>query len=386
MAAPHLRMPFGDTSVMTAKLRVALVCLLPGAGGVEHHVADLAEVLHRAAEVVVVTVDGGWLAASARARGLRVATIPECRGNFDLRTLRILRQALRRLQPDVVHSHLGRSDWYAWLATMGGRVLLVSTEHGISEDHPELYGGRAAQATHQLAHRLRLRRTDAVIAVSQYTARALMARYRVLRRRPPLVVLPSVDAESLERARHDDQMPDGTLRLVCLSRLSHEKGVDVLLRALATTIAQGTAVHATIAGDGEDRGKLGTLAEALGLQAHVDFLGRIDDVVPVLRQADALVIPSRSENLPLAALEALAAGVPVVATDVGGVGEVVVPGSTGWLVPSEDTGAFAAVFSTLADGVALRTLRSRSSVTGRQFGVSRMVLGVLRAYELGNSR
>ena len=366
-------------------LRVALVCLVPGAGGVEHHVASLAAELGKVADVVVITVEGGWLAREALARGVPVATVPTCKGNFDPRTLAALRLALRRFGPDVVHSHLGRSDWYAWLATAGMPVLLASTEHGISSARPELYGARVSRIVHRLAHRRRLRRTDAVVAVSDYTARALVDRHAVLRLWPPLVVMPAVDVASLRRARHDDVMPDGTLRLACLSRLSHEKGVDLLVRAVALAAMQGAHVRATIAGDGPERDTLELLAAELRVLDRVHFIGRVDDIVPVLREADALVIPSRSENLPLAALEAIAAGVPVVATDVGGVGEIVRPGITGWLVPPEDAGELAAVLCTLGDGIALRTVRSRCAEEGTSFRASTMAMGVLRAYDVGSA-
>ena len=364
-------------------LRIALVCLSSDSGGVEHHVVELAAQLNLAAEVAVVTSERGWLAIEATARGLNVITIPPCTSNFEVRIVSATRAALRRLRPDVVHSHLGRSDWYTWFATAGMHVVRASTEHGISGDRPELYGGPATRFLHRLAHNSRLRRTDVVIAVSRSTASALIQRYPALRDRPPFVVLPGVNTTALMMARHDTITPNGTLRLLCLSRLSHEKGVDVLLRAIARASGLGAVIHAVVAGDGPERYTLGTLAADLGVSTCVDFVGRVQDVAPFLREADALVIPSRSENLPLAALEAITAGVPIVAADVGGVSEVVVPDTTGWLFASEDADAVAGVLCSLGDGMQLQRVRAHLRAGGNRFGADRMAVGVIGAYELG---
>ncbi len=223
--------------------------------------AGLAAHLNRAADVVVVTIADGWLAREAAARGVRVATVSSVGGNGDARVLLKLRAILVRERPDIVHSHLGRSDWYAWLATTGMNVRLVSTEHGISAARPELYGGRVKLLLHRLAHSARLRRTDVVIAVSRYTADALAERYAILRRRPAQVVLPGVDLRRW-RDRHEDVMPDGALRVVCLSRLSQEKGIDILVRAVGAATAAGAEVRATIAGEGPERRGLESLVES----------------------------------------------------------------------------------------------------------------------------
>jgi glycosyltransferase involved in cell wall biosynthesis len=128
---------------------------------------------------------------------------------------------------------------------------------------------------------------------------------------------------------------------VCAGRLEHQKGQDVLLESLAALRARGLTFFTAFAGEGSQRAQLEARAAELGLSAHVQFLGQVEDVGPLLLAADAVVLPSRWEGLPLTLLEALARGRPVVATAVGGVAEVIEDGENGRLVPPEDPAAIA---------------------------------------------
>ena len=247
-------------------LRVCLLAAIAGSGGAEHHVLSLAQGLRGVAEVTVLTPQGSWLAGAANAAEVPVATLPEPTGNLDVRYLLALRRLLRQLRPDVLHTHLGRSDWYGWLATRGlPAVTLVSTEHGISDTRPELYGSAPMRALRQLGHRRRLRDVAAVIAVSRFTADALVRRYPALRSRPPAVVYPGIDVAKFAALPRPAASADGGLRLACVSRLSAEKGVDVLLRALAELQRRGVSVTAQICGDGDERAALEALAAELGI-------------------------------------------------------------------------------------------------------------------------
>lgn len=368
-------------------LRVCLFCAIAGSGGVEHHVLGLAKHLSGKADVAVVSPKGSWLANAAAEAGLAVRTPAEPRGNLDAPYVRTLRRLLRDQNPDVIHTHLGRSDWYGWLATRGlGGVTLVSTEHGISATRPELYGSAAARALRRRVHARRLRDVDALIAVSRATRDALVDRYPLLRHNPPIVVYPGVDCARFSSLRHSPSAPSEPLHLACISRLSPEKGVDVLLRALAGARHRGLDAHLDVCGDGDQRAGLEILAAELGIRDAVAFVGRLDDVAPVLARADALVIPSRSENLPLVALEALAAGVPVVVTSVGGLPEVVRPGRNGWLVAPENPEALADTLLQAGDRTVLVKLAENAHRDGATFDDSRMAERVLAVYRHARER
>jgi len=181
-----------------------------------------------------------------------------------------------------------------------------------------------------LLERVALRSADLVTSPSRYGAACLRergylgadARIDVVHNGVPS--LPSVRARELD------------VELVCVARLDHHKGIDVLLRALSVLASPKPRLD--IVGSGLEEGALRCLANELNLNGRVRFRGQLgrSDMAAILAGAIAFVLPSRSDNLPLAVLEAMQAGLPIVATRVGGIPEEVRDGVEGLLVPSED--------------------------------------------------
>jgi glycosyltransferase involved in cell wall biosynthesis len=191
---------------------------------------------------------------------------------------------------------------------------------------------------------LTARLADRVLAPSQATAREIERDYGVA----GVGVLPNVTGGMpAPPAAPRPDLPPGFLLFV--GRLRIRKGVEVLLHALDVLRRQGTPPPPlVVAGDGEHRIALAATAARLGLDgAAVRFLGRTDaaGVRALLAAARALVVPSTYEGMPLVVLEAMEAGVPVVASRVSGIPEVVVDGETGWLVPPEEPAALAAALA-----------------------------------------
>jgi glycosyltransferase involved in cell wall biosynthesis len=155
--------------------------------------------------------------------------------------------------------------------------------------------------------------------------------------------LPDLDAERPEARRLRDGFGAALLKplWVCAARLEEQKGHAVLLDALADLRRRDHDFVCALAGDGSLRQPLERRAAELGLAERVHFLGRLDDVGPLLLAADAVVLPSLWEGLPLILLEALARARPVVASAAGGVPDVIEDGVTGRLVPPGDAGALA---------------------------------------------
>lgn len=135
--------------------------------------------------------------------------------------------------------------------------------------------------------------------------------------------------------------------ILTVANLRPEKAHDVLLRAAAMLAPTRPELRVVFAGDGPRDAELRALAATLGLADRVEFLGHVDDVPSLLARAGAFVLPSRSEAFPNAAMEAMAAGLPVVASAVGGLLDLVDHGRTGLLVPVDDAGAFAAAIDQL---------------------------------------
>ncbi|HXO22755.1 MAG TPA: glycosyltransferase family 4 protein, partial [Thermoanaerobaculia bacterium] len=201
--------------------------------------------------------------------------------------------------------------------------------------------------------RLTAARADLVFAPSAATAEEIRRDYRVGRvgraaRVERVAVLPNATGGLAAVAEGEGGgRRDGCLLFV--GRLRIRKGVEVLLAALHRLAPEHPDLRLLVAGDGEHRRALERKTAELGLQSAVTFLGRTSGarVQELLAEARALVVPSIYEGMPLVVLEAMAAGVPVVASAVSGIPEVVEDGITGWLVPPEDPAALAAALATV---------------------------------------
>ena len=168
--------------------------------------------------------------------------------------------------------------------------------------------------------------------------------------------------------------------ILFVGRLRHAKGLDVLLHALAGLPVAGYQLR--IVGDGELRKSLENLAVTLGVRDKIVFLGFRSDVTALMSSADCLVLPSRWEGMPNVVLEAMAIGLPVVATRVGGIPEVIEHGLTGWLVPPEDPLALAAALATaLADRRRARCIaESARQRVARDYSIEAMSERTLEVY------
>lgn len=168
----------------------------------------------------------------------------------------------------------------------------------------------------------------------------------------------------VEPALYDGPRAEAGAHLVFVGRLAAVKGVPVLLAALRGLVAVHPGLRLTLVGDGPERGALEARARDMGLAGHVDFVGYKAqvEVAMLLREATALVLPSFAEGLPVVLMEALAARVPVVATRIAGVAELVEDGVSGLLVPPGDAGALRAA---LAEVLGDPALRARMGAAGR---------------------
>ena len=225
------------------------------------------------------------------------------------------------------------------LARVAGVPYLVVTEHIV---------GRPNSPAQRTLKRRELRQADAVTAVCGAVADTLVRDYGVERARVRVVSngaeLPDEAAEWPASRRLRQGFGAGPFKplWVCAARLETQKGHAVLLEALAQVRRRGLDFVAVLAGEGSQRLPLERQAEALGLGDRLRFLGQIEAIGPLLAAADACLLPSLWEGLPLTLLEALVRGRPTIASRVGGIPEVVEDGVTGRLVPAGEAGSLAA--------------------------------------------
>ena len=365
--------------IQRSSLSIALLSESDGPAGAERMLLQLAEVLHDRGHAVCPVVPGngcGWLAEEFRRRGF-APELFAIRRHLDWQCLLGLVQTLRRRRVEVVHSHDFMMAVYGAAAAGVLRRPLVITMHG-----GRYFAGRWSR---RMALRWAAGRAAAAVAVSGALQADLAAVLRLPR--DVIRVLPN-------GIRPTAGSPDGMRRelgigaeeplIVAIGNLYPVKGHLVLLQALRALREDPAFArcHVAIAGRGEEEAALRAYAATRGLAQYVHLLGYRADVADLLAAADVFALPSRSEGVPLALLEAMFAGKGIAASAVGGVPEVVTSEREALLVPPEDPASLASALARLLGDRALRdglgeAARRRAE---RAFTVETMVDGYLRLY------
>lgn len=280
-----------------------------------------------------------------------------------------LRNLIRNLNPSIVHCHGSRAALTARLALglpgwrSAPRVPLVYTVHGLSAPNTPWKQALVRAAERRLAPRI-----SAFVAVSRWVAAGVIRDWGVPADRVHVIpngvdsarfaVLP--DPTAARRSLGLDA--DGPV-VGMAGRLAREKGPDVFLRAARLVQRRHPDCRFLVAGEGPEGAALRRLAAGLGLEGRVSFPGEVRDIAVALAAMDVFVLPSRSEAISIALLEAMAAGRPVVAAAVGGVPEVARHRQTALLVPADDPYGMAQAVTDLLRDAALRQRLSRAART-----------------------
>jgi len=343
-------------------MRIAQIVTRMDVGGVPDHVMTLLRGLAGRHALTLIAGDvHPRHAAELAALGVTVERLPFARlpdPRRDLAAFLRLRRMLAAGRFDVAHTHMSKAALLGALAAGGCRRrpwLLVNTAHNLGS--LALPAGWRRAAFRAYDRWLLGRATDHVIVVSarvraQVTALGLMAPDHVtaIANGIALERFPGRTPASAGVRAALGVGPDEVL-LLCVARLVWFKGLDTLLDAFAAAPPQ---TRLAIVGAGELREALAAQAEAAGVAGRVAFLGERADVPELLGAADAFVLSSVSEGMPISIIEAMASGLPVIATDVGGVREIVEDGVTGLLVPARAQGPLAAAIARLATEPATR--------------------------------
>jgi len=324
-----------------APLRVVHVVSTLSIGGLEKVVLDLAR--HRTRDrftMHVICLDrAGVLKPEFESLGVPVHVIGT-RGLVPTRIWRLARR-LKEIKPDVLHTHNPQAHLHGAIAARLARVpLVVHTKHG--RDYMD--GNWLAAGT-----RLATRWTSRIVGVSEDAALVALEMDGVPADKVR-VIHNGVDLDRFDVRVARPTRPHR--RAVTVGRLTAVKDQATLIRAVGRVVAEVPDFQLDIVGDGPARRELEMLRDSLGLTDHVHFRGYHSRVGDFLATADFFVLSSLSEGVSLALLEAMASGLPVVATDVGGNGEVVVPGETGYLAPPNSPELLAAQMLRLADNAA----------------------------------
>lgn len=297
----------------------------------------------RFAPVVICLTATGPYEADLQAAGVPVRLIGK-RHKLGLLAFARLRALLRREQPRVLHAWMFTCNLFGRLAARGLPVATLASE--VAADPGK-------SALRLALDRLLAPATDAIYVNSRVVARFYHERCGIPLDK--LVVIPNgvrpVEASPVPRTALG--LRDDAFVVCAAGRLSPEKGFDRLIAALATPGLRGRKLELVIAGEGPQRGALQRLSAACGLGDRVHLLGHREDLPGVLRAADAFVLSSLHEGMSNALMEAMALGLPCVATPVGGVEELVIDGESGLVVEASAPAPLAAALARLVDDPAL---------------------------------
>jgi len=293
----------------------------------------------RTAEVTMVLYVRGRqennLIDAVRVQGIPIEIVTE-RHPFDLRAISQLREIVRRRQPNIIWTNNTKSHFLVCLCALHRTTKWIAFHHGYTK---EAFRTRV----YDQLDRWSLPHAERVVTVCNDFANQLqqkgVARDRLLVQRNPIrVPSPVTEAEKI-RLRAELGLPNTASVLLSVGRLSLEKGHADLLRAIAhIRAAEGAGFHShlLVVGDGPERRRLHALCSELRLDDVVRFTGYQSDVLPYYGISDVFVLPSHSEGNPNVLLEAMAAGVPTVATAVGGVPEILTHEVNALLVPKHN--------------------------------------------------
>ena len=319
--------------------------------------------------------------AAARAEGLEMDAISE-RRRFDLKVIPALRKIVEDRRPDLVVTHSVKSHFLLLRSRLWRRFPWVAFHHGYTTTDPKM-------RLYNRFDRWSLPKADRIVTVCQAFARELANTANV----SPKKI--SVQHNSIRPQPHTDVSEAASLRsklgiendervVLAVGRLSREKAHIDLLKAFQGLRQLHPELNCKliVVGDGPERGGLEAAAESSGLKDKIIFAGQVNNIQDFYAAADVLALPSHSEGSPYVLLEAMAAGLPIVATAVGGVPEMITDDESALLVPAHDSDAVAAAIArVLSDsGLARRLTANAAQLVVSRFSSETRVRSLVEIY------
>jgi glycosyltransferase involved in cell wall biosynthesis len=318
---------------------------------------------------------------AARELGLHVEVIPE-RRRFDLKVIPALRNIVESHAPDIVVTNSVKSHFLLWRSRVWRQVPWVAFHHGYTDTDRKM-------RLYNRLDRWSLPHADRIVTVCRAFAQELAdltgapagkisVQHNSIRRQP------SADAANVAVLRKHLGITDHERVVLSVGRLSREKAhIDLIegFKRLSQTAA-GASLKLVIVGDGLERAALEAAAKSPGCKGRVIFAGQVSDIQPFYAMTDVFVLPSHSEGSPNVLLEAMAAKLPVVATAVGGVPEMVENHKSALLAPSNDPAALAtAIASLLTDKeLAQRLAHNASELVETQYTPEKYARSLVQVY------
>lgn len=338
-------------------------------GGGKTHILSIARELSKTGELRLVSFRRSVLSREARETGMETADIDASAGF--LRTLGFAAAQYDEFKPDIVHCHGAKANVIGMLLKIARRATVMSTVH--SDPKLDYMGTPFKQYTNGLANQFALRCMDYLVAVSGSMKELLIRRghdpYRIY------TIYNGMDFSSSPAPERAPKAEDEEITVGIAARLNPVKDIETLIRAFSLAYKKDGRLRLSIAGTGEDKEKLMRLAEELGLSEVVKFEGWISDIRSYFSRIDINVLSSLSETFPYSLLEGACVRCPALASDVGGISDLIENGVSGYLFRPGDVEAFSSYILKLASDAALRksladALYERAR---REFSLDKMV-------------
>lgn len=350
-------------------MRILLIPTYISYSGMSLHVLALAESMKgRGHEVEVLSMSPGPLAATFAEADIPLTILPylqerASRNPLQLaKALRYVRRFIREKAPDIVHTHGPRAHFFAGVAARGaGNHGLIATAHGswtqFAAGQTSLPGSLNKmwkKGIYGGVDRLTARLADRMIAVSDATRDDLVGGLGIAAGKVVVVHngIEEEDVSSADKAavRNEFGLDGGDLLVACVGRLAYHKGTGYLAAAMDLVLSKMPGARFLLVGEGPMEAEMRRLAAREKMSGKVFVTGRRTDAVTLIAAADLLMMPSLSEGLPITLLEAAMTGTAMVATDTGGIAEIVINGETGLLCSVGDVRELAgAMISLLTD-------------------------------------
>lgn len=325
------------------KIKLLIILNTLDAGGAENIVLQLCRNLDKNKyQIAVATVMGGGALQKEFAALGAETFIFQKKGRFGLNVIKSLRALMRQYKPNIVHTHLWSGDtWGRIAALLENHFILVSTEHNRNEDE----GVFKKCVKHFLSY-FTTQLVASSVAIKDYQVRKELIDAKCIEVIYYGIELDRFPFRGVRTARYGD----GPLKLLTIGRLTHQKGQWILLEAMTKFDDIYPDAELTILGEGEMREELERVAKRLRIDGRVKFVGKVANPQDYLKDADLFILPSIYEGLGVVLLEAMSVGVPVIASDIPAVDEVIENENNGLLFPAENS-------AELVDGI-LRIIKN----------------------------
>jgi glycosyltransferase involved in cell wall biosynthesis len=350
-------------------------------GGAQVHLLDLISNLPQTYQVEVIVGDKGWLWNALRDVQVKkhcVETLArEINPIRDVKTIFRIKEIIKKMQPDIIHCHSSKAGFLGRIAGVLCAVPVIFTAHGWAFTEGV---SPKKRMFYLLLERLAAKWAQKIICVSEYDRQ--LALNMMPKNGDKLVTIHNGITDMKEVTKSDIHSAEMTLKIAMVARFSQPKDHKILLNALAELKKEKFRFKASFVGDGPLLKEIEFLAKSMDLSEDINFLGAKSNVDEILKKQDVFVLMSKWEGLPISILEAMREGLPVIASNVGGVGEAVIDGKTGFLIPRDDVSCLAKRLKEVQDNLELRIAMG---IHGRNrfeeyFTIDKMMEETLKTY------